>query len=135
MRCVVVVVGLLAACAEPDFEIDYGEIVFDNLGNPRIEGPVTAATGTPFTLTIYTGGNGCISVESTDIEPASDGVVVSVYDRHRLRGACIQPLLFFPHDATITFAAPGSRWVHVHGRRLDATQGDVIDVDYRVDVQ
>jgi hypothetical protein len=109
-----------AACGGPaDSVIEPGRLEFYDY-QPMIDVPSSATSGVSINMTVRTYGGGCISFESTDVAVTHDGADVYVYDRRRIPGeseACTLDLVFIPHDAMLTFTTPGTKTIHIHGRR------------------
>jgi hypothetical protein len=105
----------LVGCIDDDSVIEPGVVVSGP--HPWIDVPDAATVGIPFTVRIFTYGNGCISVHSTEVEMLGDTPVVTPYDRRRTEGVCIQKLCNFVHEARLSFDSPGKQLILFRGRR------------------
>lgn len=79
--------------------------------------PDTATRGVPFSVKIWTQGDGCIkSQDRTDVSyPAADTAVVQPYDDVSIGGCTNDVAQLVPHTASITFTQPGSAVVRFEG--------------------
>lgn len=114
----------IAAC--DDSVVEVGVLQFHN--DPvRILVPDTARPREAVLVQIVTYGDGCVSVEDTEVEPSEEGAEITPYDRRRVgEGACPQIQLHLSHDVQITFDTAGPKTIRVHGRREYASAGETV---------
>lgn len=100
----------------------------------QIPGSVTA--GVPFIVRVTTYGGGCMKQGDTTTEVAGLSAAVRPYDYVAVKlpknTGCPDILLFYPHQATLTFQQAGTAVVRVHGWRQP--EGEAITVDRRITV-
>lgn len=134
MRPIVAVLLFAASCTDArDSTVEPGILYLQ--GQTMIQSPSMVHTDEPFTVSITTWGGGCIELRSTDVELTADGATITPYDEYfepPAGGACLANLVPIVHDASLSFDAPGTKTVTVHGR--DA-QHDLADVTLSITVE
>ena len=90
-------------------------------GRPaQVDVPDTAAAGALVRVRVVTYGGGCMRPGGTDARVDGRVAEVRPYDSVRTRvvapEACPAVLAYYPHEATVRFAAPGPATVRVYGR-------------------
>jgi hypothetical protein len=101
----------LAAC--DDSVVQPGMITFT--GPSRIVAPERAAARSDFQVVVYTFGNGCFSLDSTDVTIDGTEAIIEPYDRRDVDDACIQILVYLPHMSTLRFDSAGAKTIRVRG--------------------
>lgn len=94
-----------------------------------IQLPDTVAAGTPFTVTIRTGGpNACWRRHRTDVEVRGARATITPRDREPGPGQnCAQVPVEIFHSAEVTFSSAGAAVVEVVGRDGTATFDVVVE--------
>lgn len=88
-------------------------------------------------FSVSTYGDGCASLESTELEYRDGGAFVTPLDRRAIPpegGGCPQILLTFVHRVEVVFPVSGSRTVTVHGRRPSQLGDTAMPIDREVHV-
>jgi hypothetical protein len=127
VACGLALAGLVVtACASEDTVVELG-VLEHYQDAPMIEAPATASVGVPVDVRVRTYGDGCVSLESTDVVLTADGADILPHDRRRMNQVGTQILQFLPHEASVVFDSAGPRTLRVHGRRLDRVAGEPVD--------
>ena len=116
------------ACQADDSVVEIGVIHY--FGDPeQIDVPTSARVGHPFRVTITTFGDGCHSLERTEVQAGDDAIDVTPYDRRLVPSpgeACITLLVSLRHEVELVFETAGTKELRVHGRRL-TYDGELMD--------
>jgi hypothetical protein len=84
--------------------------------------PDTAYVGVPFLATVTTFGGACDHPDGSDVSTSGLLADVTPYVLLPLpETICIALLRASPQSSQVTFAAPGTGVVRVHGRRFDGS--------------
>ena len=109
-----------AACddTEPGV-VEVGAIEY--AGSPAlIEVPTSVKLGESALVRVRTSGNGCVSLEDTEVSMFDGGVEITPYDR-RKPPPCTLIQNFFMHEASVNFETLGAKTVLVNGRIVGST--------------
>ena len=118
--------------------IEVGIASFSGDQARNIAVPSSATIGAPVAVTISTEGDGCFSVDSTDVSPTSQGFLVTPYDRDLIPPpgqGCTLELDYLPHQATVTFPTAGSMTITLHVRKPQGAQYQEVDLPFAVTVR
>jgi len=80
--------------------------------------PDTVFVGQPFSVSVRTYGNGCLSQGNTKVRTEGLSVDVTPYDIHNGTELCIDILNKFDHTASVTLTEPGTAEIRFHGKQL-----------------
>ena len=84
--------------------------------------PDTVHVGVPFLATVTTFGGACDHPDGSDVSTRGSLADVTPYILLPPPGTiCIALLRAAPQSTVVTFAAPGTGMVRVHGRRFDGS--------------
>jgi hypothetical protein len=133
------VLGLVvSACAGEGREVvEVGVVDPDTY---PVQVPARVAVGEQATITVVSYGDGCTAFESTDVQQTETGLDITPYDT-RTRGVCDDAAYPIEHPAAVTFAAPGTKTIRVHGWKFsptDRAQGTApvpVDFEYSILVE
>ena len=82
--------------------------------------PDTVLLGDPFSVSVRTYGDGCVSEDGTEVESTSLSFQITPYDVLTLGRGVICPAIVrhFDHTATLTATQSGTAQITFHGRQL-----------------
>jgi hypothetical protein len=82
--------------------------------------PTSVSAGQSFEAVLTTYGDGCASVDSTDVVVDSASASITPFDRERVPAGsetCVSNVMLLAHSVQLVFDASGTKTLVVHGRR------------------
>jgi hypothetical protein len=132
-----IAIAFLVACGS-DEPFELGIIELHN-NVPMIDVPSAASIGQPIRVGVTTYGSGCSSPSHTFVEATTEGADIRPLDHVRYASrdgeVCTSELLYFAHEATLTFDTPGTKTIRIHGRRVNANVDAEVALERSVAIQ
>jgi hypothetical protein len=124
--------AFMSACAE-DAVVEIGLLEVQGAGQ-QVQVPLDAVVNEPFRVELKTWGDGCFSLERTDVETTVDEVQITPFDRRKLGSGCPTILNGFDHGQTIMFDSSGNKTVRIVGRREVGNMDEMLELTFPVTV-
>jgi len=121
---VLTLLGAVSSCEDPGGPKEERRVgVVAYYGDPVVvTAPDTVLAGEPFSVSVRTYGDGCVSKDGTEVQSADLTVDITPYDVHSGARFCTDILNMFDHALTLNVAQSGTALLRFHGKQLP---GDV----------
>jgi hypothetical protein len=115
--------AMASACDDSDDVVEIGVIERVDIGiGAEIEVPSSVKIGELALVRVSTYGDGCISLDDTEVNITAGGAEITPYDR-RHPPKCTSNFLVFKHEAQVRFNTLGLKTILVNGRSRDGLPG------------
>ena len=107
------------ACDDSDESVVEIGVIEHYAVQTQIEVPSSVTRGVQALVRVTTFGDGCISLEDTEVHITADGAEITPYDR-RTPPKCTANLNHFSHEAYVSFDSLGPKTIVVNGHSYAA---------------